>query len=88
MPVRSSQVEGEPLPCRWAPCGPARQQYAPTPLLVIAVIVLNYIPVVLFTLDHGSTGGRVALVVFFNFFLGLTIVAWIYTCSVDPGVPP
>ena len=88
MPSRSSPEDGAPAPCRWAPCGASRYQYAPTPLLILVVIALNYIPAVLFTLDRGSDGGRTTLVVIFHIFLGLTIWAWCFTCFVDPGVPP
>ena len=61
---------------------------AVTPLLIVAIVALNYIPSVLFALDMGIDAATVALVVVFHLLLGLMIVAWSFTCATDPGVPP
>jgi len=42
----------------------------------------------MFTLSQGIDAGKVLLVILFHIFLALTVVSWIYTCAVDPGVPP
>ena len=36
--------EGKPDACRCAPCSCNRASSAPTPLLVVAIVALNYIP--------------------------------------------
>jgi hypothetical protein len=73
---------------RCAPYHPARAMAAPTPLIMVMVIAVNYIPMVLFNLDMGLSAGRVAVVVAFHLLLGLCMVSWLYTCCTDPGTAP
>ena len=88
MNMRTASADGAPEPCRCAPCNPGRMGAAVTPLLIVAIVALNYIPSVLFALDMGVDAATVALVVVFHLLLGLMIVAWSFTCATDPGVPP
>ena len=88
MNMRTASADGAPEPCRCAPCNPGRMGAAVTPLLIVAIVALNYIPSVLFALDMGVDAATVALVVVFQLLLGLMIVAWSFTCATDPGVPP
>ena len=46
LPMRASREleEGKPDACRCAPCSCNRASSAPTPLLVVAIVALNYIP--------------------------------------------
>ena len=88
MNMRTASADGAPEPCRCAPCNPGRMGAAVTPLLIVAIVALNYIPSVLFALDMGIDAATVALVVVFHLLLGLMIVAWSFTCATDPGVPP
>ena len=81
--------EGEPEPCHCAPCSSSRAGAAPTPLIVVGIVAINYIPNVLWSLEvNGASGGAVVAVIFFHFFVGLMVLAWAYTCFTDPGVPP
>lgn len=88
MPSRSSPIVGRALACRWAPCSNGRCQYAPTPLVILLIVGVDYVATILFSISRGTNAGVVLMVITFHFFLGLTIVAWVYTCAVDPGVPP
>ena len=59
------------------------------PLLVLAIIVLNYIPFVIWNIEHGSQlAANIVLVIIFHILLGLLVCSWIYTSCTDPGVPP
>ena len=81
--------EGDPEPCHCAPCSASRAGAAPTPLIVVAIVAINYIPNVLWSLEvNDASGGAVVAVIFFHFFVGLMVLAWAYTCFTDPGVPP
>jgi hypothetical protein len=63
----------EAAPCRCSPCTGGRAAAAPTPLIVLGLIGLNYIPLVLFLLDQQLDGGRVVSIVFFHLFLILLL---------------
>ena len=65
MNMRTAAADGAPEPCRCAPCNPGRMGAAVTPLLILAIVALNYIPSVLFALDMGVDAATVALVVVF-----------------------
>ena len=73
---------------RCAPCNGARCGASPTPLIVVVLIGLNYIPVVLYSLDLSVNVGTVIGVVIFHLLLGLMLLSWAYTCCTDPGTPP
>jgi len=78
----------EAAPCRCSPCNGGRAAAAPTPLIVLGLIGLNYIPLVLFLLDQQLDGGRVVSIVFFHLFLILLLLAYFMAMCTDPGVPP
>ena len=88
--VDSSAVEiaYETAPWRCTPCNSARCGASPTPLIIVLLVALNWIPVVIFTLGHGVNAGRVVGVVLFHFALVFMFLAWFYTCCTDPGTPP
>lgn len=81
--------EGKPDACRCAPCSCNRASSAPTPLLVVAIVALNYIPNVFWALElHDRSAGCVVVIFFFHVLLSLMVLAWAHTCCTDPGVPP
>ena len=73
---------------RAAPCNSARIGSSPTPLLVVLLVGLNYVPVVVFSLSMGVDAGKVVFVVLFHISLVLMFASWLYTCCTDPGTPP
>ena len=52
---------------------------------MVVLIGLNYIPVVLYSLDLSVNVGTVLGVVVFHLLLGLMLLSWAYTCCTDPG---
>lgn len=75
-------------PWRCAPCGPGRWQASPTPLIVLIVIGVTYIPMVLFTLDYSRDAGRIVAVILFHVMLALMLLSYLMTMCTDPGTPP
>ena len=92
--MQSSAVEEpaviayEPAPCHCAPCNHGRLSSSPTTLIVMALIAVNYIPIVLFALTQSADAGRVAAVVFFHIGLVLMLLAYFMAMFTDPGTPP
>ena len=87
MPESSTdEAQAEPWQC--APYHTQRCNAAPTPLIVILLIGLNYIPLVLFCVNYGADGGRIVGIVVFHVLLAFVVVSWSYTCCTDPGTPP
>ena len=88
--VESSDVtlSYDTAPWRCAPYHISRLQAAPTPLIVLVLIAVNWIPIVLFSLSIGSDAGRYIAIVFFHLVLAFMIVSWSYTCCTDPGTAP
>lgn len=78
----------ETAACRCAPCNASRWQASPTPLLILAVIAVNWVPVTLFCPSYDHHPGRVAIAVLFHILVVLVVVSWVYTCCTDPGTTP
>ena len=84
-----AQVEiHEAAPWRCAPCNQSRCGAAPTPLFILVLIALNYIPVVIFGISFRNDAGSITAAVLFHIALAFTILSWVYTCCTDPGVAP
>lgn len=90
--MRASVTEeqrGRPKPFACAPCSIARLQFAPMPMIMVAVIVVNYIFYVVWTIQRGvDRAMMVVLFTIFHLLLALVVMSWLYTCATDPGVPP
>jgi len=81
-------VGHEAAPWKCAPCNAGRVQASPTPLIVGALIVLNYIPLVLFLLDQRTDAGRIFAIVIFHICLALLLLSYFMAMCTDPGTPP
>ena len=75
-------------PWKCAPCHTSRVQASPTPLIILLLVAVNYIPMVFFSLSMGVDSGRVFAVVIFHMSLVLMVLSWSYTCCTDPGTAP
>ena len=85
------QVEAEVYDAatwRCAPYHSSRAGSSPVPLLILLIIGVNYVAVVLFTLDMGVDAGKVVGIVIFHLLIGLMFLSWCYTCCTDPGTAP
>eukprot|EP00967_Tisochrysis_lutea_P131955 scaffold229854_cov37-Tisochrysis_lutea.AAC.2 len=89
--MRASTVDeqrGRAANCAFAPCSGSRLQSAPVPLIILGIVLLNYIPYVVWAVQRGLSKGLIAvLFTFFHLLLLMMMWSWAYTCATDPGVP-
>jgi len=88
--VDSSAVEIKYETDEWrcAPYHHSRLAASPTPLIIVLLVGVNYVPLVLFTCEMGVNAGKVVVLVIFHLLVGLMFLSWLYTCCTDPGTPP
>jgi hypothetical protein len=77
----------EAAPWRCAPCNEGRWGASLTPLIILVLVALNYIPVVLFGLDFSPDGGRITLLVLFHLLLLMMTMSYLMVMFTDPGTP-
>ena len=88
MSVDHADVKYQTEPWRCAPYHGSRCAASPTPLLILVIVAVNYIPMVLFSTSMGVDAGRIIAVVIFHLLLICVFLSWAYTCCTDPGTAP